>query len=184
MSEKLQRPASPEQAPKLDLSAEIKKNLERSQEAAEKAGAEHDVTEIKKKVESQAVSGKEFAPSETDAAPKQEFSAYSGLKQQSYTQTLGRIRQRLTAPEKAFSRLSHNKTVDTVSSGLAKTVARPSGILGGGIFALLGSSIVLYMAKKYGFEYNFSLFFLLLGGGFLTGIVIELITKAISKARR
>lgn len=184
MSEQLKQPSSPEQSPKLELSAEIKKNLERSQEAAEKAGPEQDVKEIQKHVESQAVSGKEFSPSETDAAPKQEFGAYSGLKQQSYKQTLNRIRQRLTAPEKAFSKLSHNKAVDTVSSGLGKTVARPSGILGGGIFALVGSSIVLYMAKKYGFEYNFSLFFLLLTGGFMAGVIIELAAKAISKARR
>lgn len=183
MSEKLQ-PASPEKSPKLDLSAELQKNLERSREDAEKAPSQAEVTEIKKQVEAHAISGKEFAPSETAAAPKQEFAAYSGLKQQSYQQTLSRIRQRLSVPEKAFSKLAHNKAVDTLSSGLAKTAARPSGILGGGIAALAGSSIVLYMAKKYGFEYNFSLFFFLLVGGFILGISIELIAKLVAKARR
>lgn len=183
MSEKLKH-VSPESLPNIDVSAEVQKNLERSRENAENAPSQPELQEIQKQVESQAVSGKEFAPSETDAAPKQEFAAYSGLKQQSYQQTLSRIRQRLSAPEKAFSKLSHNKTVDVVSNGLAKTAARPSGILGGGIAALAGSSVILYMAKKYGFEYNFSLFFLLLAGGFVAGIAVELAAKAVSRARR
>lgn len=183
MSEKL-TPRSPEQSPNLDISAEIQKNLDRSREKAEKATSQHEVAEIKKQVEAHAISGKEFAPSETDTTPKQEFAAYSGLKQQSYKQTLTRIRQRLNGPEKAFSKFSHNKTVDRVSEGLAKTAARPSGILGGGIAALVGSTVVLYMAKKYGFEYNFSLFFLLLAGGFIVGILIELLAKLVAKARR
>lgn len=77
----------------------------------------------------------------------------------------------------------HNKAVEKVSDGIGKTVARPSGILGGGIVSLLGSCILLYMSKQYGFEYNFFVFFALMGGGFLLGVVLELCIFALRRTK-
>jgi hypothetical protein len=186
MSEQLSQ--SPEhKSENLDLSAEIEKNLKRAEAEAEKsvAAEKADSSELRNKVEQQAVSGKEITVGEkqsTTRAP--EFGAYAEMKGQAYKMTLGRIRQRLSAPERVMSKAMHNKVVDTASEVLGKTAARPSGILGGGIVALIGSSILLYMAKKYGFEYNFFIFFVLLATGFAIGLFAELLIRFVAKSKR
>lgn len=184
MSEQLKH--SPEKGPdSLDLSAEVEKNLKRAEKEAREAGVgKPDANELAAKVEQQAVSGKEMGLGEKDAPQPQEFGAYTEMKGQTYARSLSRIRQRLSTPEKAMSKIMHNKILDTVSNGIGKTAARPSGILGGGIFALIGSSALLYMAKKYGFEYNFLIFFMLIGGGFVLGLIAELLIKTLVKTRR
>ncbi len=96
------------------------------------------------------------------------------LKSQAYEHTLRRIQQKLPKSARTFSRIAHNKTVESISNASAQTVARPSGILGGSLCALLGSLLLLYYSRHYGFKYNYSLFFLLFIGGFLVGVLAEL----------
>lgn len=184
MAEKLK--GSPEhKSENLDLSAEIKNNLERARkEAKESTPEQPDAHELTAKVEQQAISGKEVTVGEQEDSPTQAFGVYSEMKSQAYTRSLRHIRQRLSVPERTLSKIAHNKVVESASNGLSKTVARPSGILGGGIAALLGSSILLYMAKYYGFQYNFFVFFVLLAGGFVIGLIAELLVRAFAKAKR
>ncbi len=104
------------------------------------------------------------------------------LRQMKYSRTLQSIRKDLSAPEKALSKIVHNPVVDAVSSVAEKTVARPSGLLFGGIFACLGSSTFLYIAKHYGYEYNLLLFALFFVGGFGLGLVLELVFRLFKKS--
>ena len=104
------------------------------------------------------------------------------LRQMKYSRTLQSIRKDLSAPEKALSKIVHNPVVDAVSSAAEKTVARPSGLLFGGIFAFLGSSSFLYIAKHYGYEYNFLMFALFFAAGFGLGLILELIFRIFKKA--
>lgn len=184
MGEQL-RNSGEHQSENLDLSAEVEKNLKRAEAEAEKASDQQpNTSELAQKVEQQAISGKEITIGESESgASSQEYGAYTEMKGQAYKKTLGRIQSRLSAPEKTMSKVMHNKTIESVSDGIGKTAARPSGILGGGIVALIGSSTLLYMAKKYGFEYNFFIFFVLLAGGFVLGVIAELFVKAIVKSR-
>jgi hypothetical protein len=168
----------------LDLSAEIEKNLKRSKEAAEFSKSEKlSPGEIKAKAEQHAISGKEVPIGEKSNIKNPDFGIYKEMKSQTYGRTMGRIRQQLPAPERLMSKVMHQKTIDSVSDAMSKTIARPSGILGGGALALIGSSILLYMAKKYGFEYNFFMFFILVGCGFVLGIIAELFIRSVKKAR-
>lgn len=96
------------------------------------------------------------------------------LKSDAYNKTIRKVRSNLAPFERSFSKLIHHKALEPISEVGSKTVARPSGILGGGIVALIGSAVVLYMAKRYGFQYNLSIFFILLGAGFFTGLLAEL----------
>ncbi len=119
----------------------------------------------------------------TPTANNHEFAAYGEQKSQTYSRTLKRVQQRLSKPERLMSQAMHNKNVEKLSEGIGKTAARPSGILGGGIVSLLGSFILLYVSKKYGFEYNFFVFFMLLALGFMTGVLLEILIAAIRKAK-
>lgn len=86
---------------------------------------------------------------------------------------LQRLRRHETKPERALSRIVHQPAVRVVSEAASKTVSRPSGLLGGGIVALLGTSGYLYLAKHTGFSYNYTVFLLLFVGGFLVGVALE-----------
>lgn len=96
------------------------------------------------------------------------------IKDKAYQRELTSVRKHLGKPSRAFSKIAHNKTVEKISEAGAKTIARPSGILGGSILAFLGSSIFLWMTKHYGFRYNFSVMILLFIGGFFLGAFIEM----------
>ncbi|MDB5163699.1 MAG: hypothetical protein JWS12_316 [Candidatus Saccharibacteria bacterium] len=97
------------------------------------------------------------------------------IKQQAFNKTLKRVQSRLNPTERAFSKVVHQPVVDKFSTVTAKTVARPSGILTGGICALLGSLGLLYLSKTYGFTYNYLVFFATFIIGYAVGVGIELI---------
>jgi hypothetical protein len=101
-----------------------------------------------------------------------------------YARTMKRVRGRLNGPERLLSRVVHQPAVDAVSNALSKTVARPSAILGAGTTALLGSSLLLYFAKRYGFTYNYLVFFILIAAGLIAGLLIEFVVRIVSRAQR
>ncbi len=101
-----------------------------------------------------------------------------------YKQILTKVRQHLSKPERAFSKLIHQPTIEKVSEASSKTVARPSGILGGGLVAFFGSLLLIYLARRYGFEYSYTIYLVTYIGGFFAGVGLELLIFAIRKARR
>lgn len=103
------------------------------------------------------------------------------LKNVAYRRTLKRTQGKLAAPERAFSKVIHNPVVEAVSEFGAKTVARPSGVLLGGIFAFAGSAAFLWIVRHYGYEYNYLLFALFFVGGFFVGLGVELGIKLASR---
>ncbi len=165
---------------------------ERSQEAekavAEKAqNAVHEHAEKIDEIRSEAF--ERAAPSDEliaehqkrDEPPAQVGVINRDLKDLKYARTLKSVQKELPAAERAFSKLIHNNVVDVVSTGAEKTVARPSGLLAGSIFAFLGSSGFLWISKHYGYEYNFLLFALFFLGGFFLGLFLELCLRLVKK---
>lgn len=170
----------------LDLSELSKEKLEET-----KARAEHldndparQVEHLRHAAQEQAVSGREYTVGEREAAPASHtFGAHKQLKTQSYKRTLNHLQSRLKGPEKTFSKVIHKKTVDRVSAVASQTVARPAGILAGGLCAFIGSLFVLILANRYGFRYNFTLFIILFSGGYLFGSLVELLNRAVKRSR-
>ena len=105
------------------------------------------------------------------------------LKNLAYQRTMNRVRQNLSAPSRAFSRLIHQPLVDALSESLAKTIGRPSGILGGGILALIGTTTYYYITKHYGYDYNYFVFLGLLVGGFVLGGLAELVWRTLRRTK-
>jgi hypothetical protein len=94
-------------------------------------------------------------------------------------QSLSQVQRELTPMERGLSKLIHQPAVRAVSEVGAKTVSRPSGLLGGGLLAFLGSSTYLFMTKYIGFRYNYLVFLLLFVGGFVLGLVLELLVRLV-----
>lgn len=98
-----------------------------------------------------------------------------------YKQTLKSVRRQLPLSERVFSGIIHQPVIERINDISSNTVARPWGLLGGGIIALIGSTILLYMSRHYGFEYNYLMFVLFFVGGYITISIIEIIVKALTK---
>lgn len=103
------------------------------------------------------------------------------LKNESYQKTLNIVRSDLTPSQKIMSKFIHQNVIESVSEVAAKTVARPSGIIGGGLVALVGSILVLIVARKIGFEVPYSLFAVLFIVGFGLGLIVELAKNMFKK---
>lgn len=156
-------------------------------EKAEKAAAERSAENLKllhemAKQEAEA-QDKTRVEQQPDDEPDSLLGMQQSMKTNAYDRTLRGIQQKLPKTAHVFSKVAHNKTIEAVSNAGAKTVARPSGILGGSICAFLGSVIVLYYSKHYGFTYNYALFLLLFIGGFLVGALIELTIWSIYRSK-
>lgn len=94
------------------------------------------------------------------------------------------IRRKLPAPERTLSKIIHQPTVRVLSENVSQTLSRPSGLLGGGLVAFLGTSSYLYLAKHLGFQYNYVVFLILFAGGFVLGLVLELLVHWATASRR
>lgn len=105
------------------------------------------------------------------------------LKSMMRSRTLTRIQKELPAPQRTLSKIIHTKPVEVVSAIGEKTIARPVGLLGGGLFAFAGSVITFYTAKHYGFRYNLLLFFLLFVGGYMAASIVEGLARLVKKIR-
>lgn len=107
----------------------------------------------------------------------------SELKSQTLDRTLSRVRRRLSKPERSFSKVVHQKSVEAVSDATGKTIARPSGILVGGICAFIGSLIAYLVARRVGGELSPSIGIVLFAGGFIIGIAGETLIYIVRKYR-
>ncbi len=97
---------------------------------------------------------------------------------------LNHIRRKLPARQRALSKVIHQPAVRVVSEAAGKTVSRPSGLLGGGIAALIGTTLYMFIASQAGIAYNYTVFLLMFAGGFIIGLFVELGVYAATSGRR
>lgn len=98
--------------------------------------------------------------------------------------SLKKLREQESLPERSLSRIIHQPVIRVLSEGAGKTVSRPSGLLGGGLVAFLGSGSYLVLAKSLHFTYNYSVSLALFVGGFVFGIVLELAVHLATASHR
>jgi hypothetical protein len=106
------------------------------------------------------------------------------LKQITLRRELLQIQRKLAAPQRVLSRVIHQPVVRVVSEAAGQTVSRPSGLLGGGLVAFFGTTGYLYLARHIGFAYNYFVFLLLLGSGFVFGLGLELLVHLATASHR
>lgn len=118
-------------------------------------------------------------PVDEKPADNQPLFIDKAVKALKFKQTMKQVRSQLPAGQRALSKLVHQPVVQKVSEVSAKTVTRPSGLLGGGLLAFAGSAVYFYLAKHVGFQYNYLIFVLFFVGGFFAGIVLEFVIWAV-----
>ncbi len=177
-----------EKEPSPENSTEQKERLKKAMEAAENARNEHEdsIENIRSKINKEALSGKETSAGDIGKDKKSQSSPMIDrtAKQQTYKKTIRHIQRQLPNRQKALSKIIHQPVIESVSEFGAKTVARPSGMLGAGVFALVGTAVVVLMSRHYGFYYNFFMFIVLFVVGFFVGLVLELLLNLGKKLLR
>lgn len=181
MSEQLHAPKV-ESLPAHDAKEVGQENLKKLHEQAEIDAKKHgntDLAAIEKAAKDQAPSKEAYNVSENsaDAAPSATY-ASAELKMMARRRILKETRRHMPTAARALSKVVHQPVVEKASE-IGAEVVRPSGILGGGIFALLGSAVLLYITRHYGYEYNYLMFILLFVGGFIVGMIVELFVRAL-----
>lgn len=188
MSEKLQHTPSPERHNHVEhASTHEKENLKHLQEKAKNTAerSPNELESIKKSIENSAVSGKEYSVGEREnQAPSQTFATTKGIKKTTYKKTLKKTQKKLSPPERTLSKVIHNPAVEKTSEIASKTVARPSGILAGGIGAFIGTLIVFYISKRVGFTYNYTLFIIIFVACYFFGILMEFLLQLFTRKSR
>lgn len=106
------------------------------------------------------------------------------LKKITLNRELKTVRMKLPLTDKVLSRVIHQPAISTISEASSKSLARPSGLLGGGILAFAGSLGYLYFTRYVGVTYNYLIFIMLFILGFVVGLVIELAIKSTRSNRK
>jgi hypothetical protein len=90
-----------------------------------------------------------------------------------------KIQANLSTGDKVFSKVIHNRAITAASDAAAATVARPTSLFWGGLFACLTSAMLYFTAKYIGFQYNYLVSFISFVGGYLVGLVVELLLRLV-----
>lgn len=106
------------------------------------------------------------------------------IKAQQYKKTMADVRKSLPSSQQRFSKIVHQPAIERVSEVAAKTVVRPSGIIGGALFALIGSTFIMYTARRIGFELPNTIFAILFIVGFIAGVFIELLFYSLTRMKK
>lgn len=139
------------------------------------------IESINKRVKNEAVSSESIQIEDKSPVNTSTIYLTKDLKNIAFKRVIKDVQLHLNAPEKIFSNFVHRPSIETISDKSAQTLARPSGLLSGGLFALVGTILLLYMSRRYGFEYNYFIFILLLVTGFLFGIIVEAVINIVLK---
>lgn len=105
------------------------------------------------------------------------------LKRITINRELSQLRRKLDTPDRLLSRVVHQPAIRQASGVVGQSLTRPSGLLGGGLMAFVGTAGYLYLAKQQGFAYNYSLFWLLLVAGFALGLLLELLIRLLTRPK-
>lgn len=167
---------------------EHKKQVEHRKETHQPVEAQRDsIDEILKKIEHEAAPAKEIMAEvieeENDAAKEDVAPASGSLKNHAMKQSLRKIQRKLPASQRAFSKVVHQPLVEQVSDVTGATIARPSGVLVGGLFSVIASIGVLIACRHYGYEYNFTIGLMAFVGGFVAGLLLELAFRVTGKSK-
>lgn len=168
----LERAKTPEKnVSKAEISKKESDLAKRGEQAEKKLSAE------KEKRELDLAKDKERAKKENDVETKQKDAAsYTKAEKKAvYKKELKNVRAQLPRGSRTFSKVVHNPVVEKVSDATAKTIFRPSALIGGALTGLALGVAVYILARYYGYVIPNLTLVLLLVVGALLGVIVEFI---------
>jgi hypothetical protein len=151
----------PEHAPQSVERGEKPRDIERAPEVLDRKAEvspeshedhEKNIEKARDEVNKEAISGREVSGGEDKPKGEDSPAPRYRSRKESYNHTMQSVRNEMSAPERAFSKVIHNPVVERASEVVGSTVARPNAILSGSLFAGLATLILYLTARHYGFE--------------------------------
>lgn len=103
----------------------------------------------------------------------------SQLKDNHLKRSLKKIQKELKPYQRPLSRFMHIGFVESTSELVEKTIARPNGLLLGGLISFIASLAILIICRYYGYEYNFFIGLISFPVGLILGSIGELLLKPV-----
>lgn len=143
---------------------------ERPEVNAEKLAAE-----ARAEAEKQAAPAEDYRPAAEKEKPRTHKFAGSKNPEHAYKQTMQTIQREMSAPERTFSKVIHNKAVEKVSDVVGGTIARPDALLSGAICAFLLVGALYLHARYFGYALQGSETIAAFLLGWAIGIVFDVV---------
>lgn len=178
----LEAPKTPERLPDAEHAEPLRKGEKDPTKEIREEEARETIEEINE--EDKSISPLEKLDQEVEKAkplPHKEINEQ--LQKITLHRELNNIRKKLSTSDKTLSKVVHAPVIRTFSEAGAKTIARPSGIIGGSITAFVGTTAYLLLAKWVGFSYNYFVFIALFILGFGLGLTIEVVSSALVRKK-
>lgn len=128
----------------------LRRNLEEA-ESKHKEKQKEDLEQVQREAVERASSLKEVATVEKSPAQKRTLFTRQ-QRDASFKRQMEAAQADMSTSERRFSKVIHNKTIESVSDTVGSTLARPNALLSGSIFAFLFVTIVYLLAKHYGYQ--------------------------------
>ena len=153
-----QLPSSPEQhIDSHEAAAEQLEKLDKAQERAPEVDQKNVEKEARKEAEEQAAnSEKEAKAAEKQLTARQAPAKRRGgiskkEQERSFKHNIKRVQDELTPGARTFSKVIHNRAVETASDVVGGTVARPNAILAGAVSAFILVLAIYIVSKTFGY---------------------------------
>lgn len=158
---------------------------EKRREAAEKAEAKKaSLEQIRRNIEEAASSKEQLEVNQLEKKVEQSVLKAGGqLKDIAFKQRMREVQRKESPATRTFSKVIHQPVVEEVSNIAESTIARPSGLLVGGIVSVISSLVILYISRHYGYEYNFMVSLVGFAGGFVLGLILEAVWRLLKPRR-
>lgn len=156
----------------------VEKEPKKHEQIEQKPSTEQARQHAKEEAKSTAEILEHLKPEQPQTQEDHAFASHE-LKEMAYSRLIARAQRHLTPYNRSWSRLIHQPVVEAVSDTAARTVARPSGIIGGGFIGLIGTTAYYLIARHYGYSYNFLVFIAFISVGFVIGWIVELLWRLI-----
>lgn len=134
---------------------QLLKTAEKAPESESNAESHEKTVENAKEKAMEAAIGKEKGSAEKDRkqppSRKRHGTISKREKENSFKRHMATVQSQLSLPQRAFSKVIHNKAVEKTSEFVGSTVARPNAILSGSVFAFFLVLGVYALAKYFGY---------------------------------
>lgn len=179
---------SPESIRQSQEQAERLRNLHET--AAEKERTERNPEQERRDAEreakEQAKSQEQERPDrlEKKPAPERRGAPSKQERAKAFDSTMENIRKDMSLPQKTFSKLIHNRSVEVVSEAVGSTIARPNVILAASASALLFTTFAYVIARYYGYTLSGFESIATFAIGWLAGIIFEYVRVGLFNRRK
>ena len=171
--ERREHEQSPEQRREDEANAERLRNAA-EREAAKAERSPDDLKESRHEVERVAGTQEETVVETAPERPEQRPEvATKQTRHQAYDTHMSEARSHMKPVSRTFSKVIHNRAVETVSDAAGKTVARPNAVLAGSFTAFVLVLGVFLVARHYGYPLSGSETIVAFAAGWVLGILFD-----------